>query len=101
MPSSISQTRVYIFISGFPCINLKCYLINMRLRKVEIYNALSEDQNVLTLEMDTCLTRKENPGVSPTQKQRVRGGKEGPGRMEAFTATQEYPQDSIPAQSQH
>lgn len=23
--------------------------------------------------MDTCLTRKENPGVSPAQNQRVRG----------------------------
>lgn len=30
------------------------------------------DQNVLTLEMATCLTRKETPNISPTQNQRVR-----------------------------
>lgn len=28
--------------------------------------------------MDTCLTRKENPGVSPTQNQRVRGERRDP-----------------------
>lgn len=52
---------------------------------------------MLTLEMDTCLTRKENSGVSPTQNHRVRGER----RMGTLHCLWNYPQDSIPLQSQH
>lgn len=39
----ITNKVVHIIVASFPCTNLQCYLINMRLRKVKTSNALSED----------------------------------------------------------
>lgn len=56
----ITNKCAHLIISGLPSTNLKCYLTNIRLRKVWTYNVVLEDiRYVLTLEIDICLTRKE------------------------------------------
>lgn len=55
----ITNKRAHI-ISGLPSTNLKCYLINITIRKVWIYYVILEDiRYVLTLEIELYLTRKE------------------------------------------